>query len=124
MIPEQELLLKKAQEALQAARLLLQNKLLNSSASRSFYAMFYTTQAFLLGYEANFSKPSALIAAFGKNFVKKGIVTPEFHRNLIDAEDCRNRADYDFEASITEQEAARQIQHAEQFLMLAKRLLG
>lgn len=59
------------------------------SASRSYYAMFYATQALLLSRELSFSKHSAVIAAFGREFAKQGTVPIELHRYLIEAQEDR-----------------------------------
>lgn len=37
---------------------------------------------------------SAVISAFGKNFIKNGIFDARFHRYIMDAFDLRNKGDY------------------------------
>ena len=83
MTPEQAALLKKAKDSLDAARLLVERGFYDFAVSRSYYAMFYVAQAFLLGEGLSFSKHSAVIAAFGQRFIKTGEVPQEFHRYLI-----------------------------------------
>ena len=86
-------LIKKAHESL-AARLLLEEGFAGFAVARAYYTMLYLAQAFLLDQELSFSKHSAVIAAFGKEFVKSGILPTEFHRYLIDAQEMRLIADY------------------------------
>jgi uncharacterized protein (UPF0332 family) len=62
-------LLTKAKESLKAAELLFDGGFYDFSASRSYYTMFYTTEAVLLSKNLSFSKHSAVIAAFGKEFI-------------------------------------------------------
>jgi uncharacterized protein (UPF0332 family) len=83
MMPEQGLLLKKAEDSLRAAKLLSVNGLYDFAASRAYYTMFYIAQAFLLGEGLAFSKHSAVLSAFGQQFARTGRIPAEFHRQLI-----------------------------------------
>lgn len=94
------------------------------AVSRTYYAMFYVTEAFLLGEGLSFSKHSAVIAEFGQRFAKTGRIPREFHRYLLDGQASRNRGDYDIEADVTSVEATEQLTHAEEFLTLAEHLIG
>jgi uncharacterized protein (UPF0332 family) len=80
MMPEQQALLKKAENSLAAAQLLLNEGFYDFAVSRIYYAMFYIAEAFLLGEGLAFSSHSAVIAAFGRHFAKTERVPPEFHR--------------------------------------------
>jgi len=60
----------------------------------SLYAMFYVAEALLLSRGLAFSKHSAVIAAFGKEFAKEGVLPAELHAHLREASDARNVADY------------------------------
>ncbi len=82
----------KARDSLKAARLLAANGLLDFAASRAYYAMFYVAEAFLLERGQSFSRHSAVIAAFGEQFAKAGLVPVEFHRYLLKAQESRNVA--------------------------------
>lgn len=78
---------------------------------------------FLLGKGLSFSKHSAVIAAFGKEFVKSGNIPEEYHRYLIDGESRRNISDYDINSGMTQLEAEEQIDRAEKFLELAEKYI-
>jgi uncharacterized protein (UPF0332 family) len=123
LIPEQTALLIKARESLRAAKLLAANALPDFAASRAYYTMFYIAEAFLLGEGLAFSSHAAVIGAFGREFARSGRVPAEFHRYLIDAQDIRNRGDYNIDPAIPEAEANELIARSEQFLELADRLL-
>jgi len=125
MTQEQSALIRKAQESLNAARVLLEREYYGFAVSRAYYSMFYIAQTFLLGEGLSFSKHSAVISAFGQRFVKTGQVPQEFHRYLIEGEDSRNVGDYDIVVpGFSKEEAEDQIEHGQKFLELAKRLIG
>ena len=118
MTQDQELLLNKSRDSLHAARILLLEEMFDFSASRSYYAMFYAVQAILLSKELSFSKHSAVIAAFGREFAKPGIVPVELHRYLIEAQEDRNVGDYGIGPGITREEAQEQIVRAEELIRI------
>lgn len=94
MTDEQRKLLLKAQQSLEAAKLLLTNYYPDYATSRAYYTMFYIAEVFLEGEGLCFSKHSAVIAAFGREFAKSQRVPPDFHRFLIEAQELRTAGDY------------------------------
>ncbi len=124
MTEDQLELLIKAQESLEAGKVLLAEGFPEFAASRAYYTMFHVAQAFLEGEGLSFSKHSAVIAAFGQHFANPGRVPVEFHRYLLGAMAARHEADYGPRLSISRKQAADQIARAEQFLELATRLIG
>lgn len=94
MTDEQQELLLKAQQSLDAAKLLLSQDFADYAISRAYYSMFYIAQAFLEGEGLAFSKHSAVISAFGREFAKTQRVPVEFHRYLIEAQALRTTGDY------------------------------
>ncbi len=124
MTENQSALIRKAEESLQAAKLLAGKEHWGFAASRAYYTMFYVAEALLLEERLEYSKHSAVIAAFGERFAKTGRMPPEFHRMMIEVQDSRNAGDYDIHPGVTSATAAAQITNAEKFLELAARLLG
>jgi uncharacterized protein (UPF0332 family) len=122
MTPEQLALLKKASDSLRAARLLANQAFFDFAASRAYFTMFYVAEAFLLDQGLAFSSHSAVIAAFGRQFTKTGLVQAEFHRYLIEGQKIRHVGDYDTGPGLTDVQAAEQIARAEQFLELSERI--
>ncbi len=96
-------LIKKAKESLEASKKLLQGGYSDFSASRSYYAMFYAVQALLLTKQLAFSKHSAVIAAFGKEFIKSGLLPATLHRYISEAFDIRQAGDYGPIGSVSEE---------------------
>lgn len=124
MTNEQREFLLKAQQSLEASKLLLFNNYLDYATSRAYYSMFYIAEAFLEGEGLSFSKHSAVIAAFGREFAKPGRVSPEFHRFLIEAQELRTISDYGQFNAVTIDQATEQIDRAENFLAMAIQAIG
>lgn len=105
-------LLEKADQSIAAAELLLRDGYVDFSAGRSYYAMFYSVEALLLADNLSFSKHSAVISAFGKNFIKTKLFDVKFHQYILDAFDLRNIGDYGTMHSISEAKSAELIRNA------------
>ena len=116
---QQQDLLSKAQESLEAAKLLRENKYFDYAVSRAYYAMFYIAEAYLESEDEQFSSHAAVISNFGRNFAKLGKVPIEFHRFLIDGQALRQTSDYGKFQTISEQQARQQIINAERFIEFA-----
>jgi uncharacterized protein (UPF0332 family) len=78
--------------------------------------MFYVAEALLDREGLSFSSHAAVISAFGQHLVRNGIVPTEFHRQLIDAQAQRTRADYDVDVSLTQEDAEVLIVQAQGFV--------
>jgi uncharacterized protein (UPF0332 family) len=117
-------LLGKAKQRLGAARTLLNENYCDFSASRAYYAIFYDIEALLLSQNLAFSKHSAVITAFGKNFVKTGILDEKCHRYAVEAFDLRNIGDYDSMHSVPEEKAEELIRNAGELLRVIEEYLS
>jgi uncharacterized protein (UPF0332 family) len=113
-------LVKKAKESLEAARYLLKSGYPDFSAGRSYYAMFYTAEAMLLTKNLSFSKHKAVISAFGKEFVKTGVIPPRLHHYISDAFDIRQAGDYGPIDSVSEEKAGMLIERSGEFVEIAE----
>ena len=69
-------------EALEDAELLIDSKRYRSAANRLYYAAFYAVLAVLLTKRLRYSKHSAVISFFDKEFIKTGILPKEYSRAL------------------------------------------
>ncbi|MGI0482348.1 HEPN domain-containing protein [Geminocystis sp. CENA526] len=123
MIKEQEYLLIKAKRSLNAAKELNNQDYPEFATSRAYYAMFYVAEALLLSENLSFSSHSAVISAIGKYFVKTQKIPSQYHRYLIDTQDQRNRADYDYNPNLNSIEANKFISQAEEMLNFAYQYL-
>jgi len=86
------------------------------SAAQSYYTIFYLAQAMLQSKGLTFSSHSAVVAAYGKEFAKTGVLDPKFHRYIIDAQRRRQIGHYGDETEeVTEEQARETFQWAEEF---------
>jgi uncharacterized protein (UPF0332 family) len=113
-------LLTKARESLKAAEILFDGGFYDFSASRSYYAMFYATEAVLLSKNLSFSKHSAVIAAFGKEFIKTKIFPQKMRDYLVSASDLRQMGDYGSPGSVGKEKAQTLIEQAKEFIELVE----
>lgn len=125
MIPSEILhFLELADESQRAAETLLNGKFYGFSAAQSYYTIFYLTQAVLLSKNLTFSSHSAVIAAFGKEFAKTGLLDKKFHRYMIDAQERREVGHYGAQyEEITKEQAQESLQWADEFKEAVKKYL-
>ena len=123
MTTEQEGLLQKAGRSIRSAKLLAIDGDYDTAVSRAYYAMFYAAGALLLSKGLAYSKHSAVIAGFGREFAHAGLMPVEFHAHLRIASAARIIADYESASLITESETTKHISHAEEFLAAAGEFL-
>jgi len=116
-------LLEKTKESLDAAELLNHEGYPGFAASRAYYSMFYVAQALLLSINLSFSSHSAVISAFGREFIRTGKIEAKFHRYLIDAQDLRNFGDYGVGKKITPEQTQEIINWTREFITAAEEIL-
>ncbi|MEA3281468.1 MAG: HEPN domain-containing protein [Euryarchaeota archaeon] len=109
-------LIEKAKESLDAAESLFGGGFYDFSVGRSYYAMFYTTEAILLTKNLSFSKHSAVIAAFGKEFVKPAILPKKLREYIVSAFDMRQLGDYGAPGSVSKARAQSLIWATKEFV--------
>ena len=123
MIEEQQQLLDKANQSLAASQHLLDGGYTDFAVARAYYTMFYLASAILISENLRFSKHSAVISAFGREFIKSGKILPIFHQYLKAAQDLRNLDDYGELNLISQAEAEAQIQNSMLFLEFSQNFL-
>jgi uncharacterized protein (UPF0332 family) len=124
MNPEVGALLEKAKRSRKAASRLLKDGDVDFAASRAYYAMFYVAEALLLSKNLSFSSHAAVIANFGKEFAKPGILNAKFHKYLIDAQDRRNVGDYSIRDAVSREQVEEMLAWIKEFLQVAERYLA
>ena len=115
MNSEESEILDIASQNLQAAELLIQQGFYGISASRGYYALFYIAEALLLRRGLHFSKHSAVIAAYGKEFAKTGDLDPRFQGYLVKAQEVRQTSDYDHTTTVTKEGAYQVLRWGSEF---------
>ncbi len=86
--------LDEASEALRDAELLLGAGRHRSTANRLYYAAFYAAVAALLTKRLEYSRHSAVIAFFDREFIRTGVLPREYSRTLHQAFNERQQDDY------------------------------
>ena len=92
--------------------------------SRAYYCMFYCAEALLLSKDLKFSKHSAVISFFGREFIKSGLLSEQLYGHLLKG--FRERQIGDYEAlNLPLLEDSQEIgSEAEIFLMATEAYLG
>lgn len=86
--------LERANESLDAARLLYENKMLVPAMNRVYYSMFYSIQALLILNETTFSKHGQVKGFFNREYIKKGIFPISFGKLFNTVFEYRQKYDY------------------------------
>lgn len=122
---EVQYLLKLADESHDVAKGLIDMGHPRFSAAQSYYTIFYLAQAMLLTKGLTFSKHSAVVAAFGKEFAKTNLLDPKFHRYIIQSQKLRQTGHYGEEGEeVTKEQAMESYQWAGEFMQAVNAYLG
>jgi uncharacterized protein (UPF0332 family) len=105
-----------ATEELETAKILVDMGRYRLCLSRSYYAMYYMSQALLLseGFEASTHK--GLIKLLGLHFVKTGKISNDLAKSLASAYEDRQMSDYNVRFEPTKEEALEAISEAQKFI--------
>ena len=106
---------KKSDESLRESQLLFDEAFYDSSISRAYYAMFYLAQAMLATKDIYRKRHSGVLAAFGQEFVKTGLIAKHFSTKIQEAFDERLEADYGLEMAKTGSEAKEILKYAKEY---------
>ena len=120
MSPEASTLMDKARRSVHWAQAMLAEGSVDFSASHAYYAMFYLAEAMLMVRGLSYSKHSAIIAGFGREFSKSDRAWQAHHQHLTKAFDMRQRGDYGDLGAVSEAEARDCIEWAREFLAMAE----
>jgi uncharacterized protein (UPF0332 family) len=118
-----EVSLKRADEALRGARILLKEHEHYGSVSRAYYCVFHAAEAMLYSKGIRTKTHGGLRLLFGEHIIKPGIMGKEFADILRDAFNARQLCDYEVYAEISPEEVTGLISKAEHFLNNARELL-
>lgn len=119
MNPEVKALLEKAKRSQKVAAKLFKDGDVDFAASRAYYSLFYIAEALLLSRGLSFSSHSAVIANFGKEFAKTGLLNAKFHHYLTESQDRRNIGDYSILAEVTKEQVREMLGWAKEFIKAA-----
>ena len=109
-------LIERARKYLKSSNMLLEEEDFESSVSRAYYAMFYSTESILLTRDLSFSSHKGVISAFGEHFVKTGIFAKDMGRELNRIFEKRQLGDYEYTFVITKEEAEEILKKSKEFV--------
>jgi len=84
----------RSEEALNAAKLLYQNRMLTSSMNRIYYSMFYAVQSLLLITDVSFSKHGQVKGYFNREYIKTKKFPKEYGKLYNEVFEHRQKFDY------------------------------
>lgn len=117
-------ILNKAFRSLAAAERMITEGDYDFASSRSYYAVFYAMEAILLTKGLTFSKHAGVISGFNQFFIKTGLFPKEFNTMISRLFRQRQTGDYDFEPGISEQDARKDLEIANQVLTALEEYLN
>lgn len=112
--------LDQADHALRQAEVLAGVEEWDGVVNRAYYAMFYATLALLLTKGLGASKHSGVLALVDREFVKPGILSPDWSRMLRDAFNQRQRSDYSELVPTAKDQALEIVENARGYLAAIK----
>ncbi len=112
-------LIERARKYLSSAETLLGVQDFESSVSRTYYAMFYVAEALLLTKGLSFSSHQGVLTAFGREFVKTGLLPGELGRELKRAFSKRQLGDYEYTFVVSRADAEQLLEAGRKFVAIA-----
>jgi uncharacterized protein (UPF0332 family) len=114
---------KRAEKALQAAKMIHKAGLFEDSVSRTYYAVMHAAKSVLLACETTVESHAAIRRQFGKALIKPGLIEPEWATILGTTQDERMLADYNAGTNISSESAQCLINDADRFLQRMEKFL-
>jgi len=117
-------LIDNAKKFLDSSKLLLKANDYDSTVSRIYYAMFFSTEALLLTKNLAAKSHSGLISMFGEHFIKTNVFPKEMGRQLNRAYDKRLIGDYGTSVTIEKEETQKLLEIGKNFVNKIIKYLG
>jgi uncharacterized protein (UPF0332 family) len=116
-------IMSKARDSLVVAKQLHMENHYNHAASRAYYAVFHALQAILLTKGLSFSKHSAVLSAFNKEFVFTKTFIKDFYDKIVRLFKDRLTGDYGYEKEITQESSEADVTDAETIINAIEKYL-
>jgi len=105
------------------AQYLFNDKRYSGVPNRSYYAVFDAVNALLRTHEQYTKTHKGAKSKFNELFIKTGKMPQEANTWLEECAELRQSGDYDFEHDVTEEQARKSIDYANEFLLHAEAYL-
>ena len=109
--------LEKAKKDLEDAKKTLELEMYDTSANRSYYAIFHAARAILALDGQDFKKHSGVISKFQQDYIKTEIFDKTMSNIIKSAFDMRTESDYEDFYVISKDDVKTQVMEAEQFVI-------
>lgn len=119
-----KLWLEKAADALDSARLELNQGHTTFAVNRLYYSCFYAVTAILLQDGKQFARHSAVRSEFTRSYIKSGKIDVKWSKFYQRLFDDRQEADYIPTIVFEESEISEQIKQTEEFIVLIQGLIS
>lgn len=116
--------LKRTDECLKGAKILLKEGELHGAVSRAYYGVFHAAKAILYTKGIKAKTHSGARALFGEYIIKPGIIGKEFADILRNLFNARQLSDYEVYAELDRDEVQMLLTQAEKFLGAVREILG
>jgi len=107
--------LNRSADDLEAARIMIEAGKHNAAANRAYYSIFHAMRSVLVLDKKDYSKHSAVISFFSKDYILTGHFDRDFSKTIRLAEALRSSSDYTDYQDTTPEEAYEIIQRATKF---------
>lgn len=108
--------LEKANTDLSAAIMNYEAGFYDTSANRSYYAIFHAARAILMLNGQDYKKHSGVIAFFNRDYIKTEILERKLGKILRDAFEIRTDCDYEDFYVVAKEDVEQQIKNAKYFI--------
>ena len=105
----------KSARVLEDAKMTLEANRFDTAANRAYYAIFHAMRAVFALDSKDYSKHSAVISFFSKDYIKTGRLDSGLGRTIKMASALRNASDYEDYVETTKEETNEAIQKATEF---------
>jgi len=120
---EAQLHFERADECVEDARVLLDNRRPAAAVARAYYGMFHAATAVLLVKGIKRSSHHGILSAFGEYLIRPGLLNPRFHEYIRDAFELRRQTDYEPIVDIDNRQAREVLDQAIEFVDACKQLM-
>lgn len=114
---------RRACQALGAAELLARDGYFADAVSRAYYTILHAAKAALYVHDVGAESHAAVRRLFGLHLIQTGEIDREWSAQLSEGVDDRLAADYDVEASFSEEDARSECRRSLEFLDRIRRYL-
>ncbi len=120
---EVSLYIENAEEALDVAKLNMDNDFYAAAINRAYYAIFYSANALLATKKLARSKHSGVLSAFRQHFIKTGLLASELSEIYGQVMDDRYEGDYEIITATSKEDAEVDVTQAQRFVNVVTKWL-